>query len=491
MLLVSIVLLVAAQAFAGNVTMSVTKKTGTGAERWATIGYSSDVNVSGFGLKITADSGATFTAITDYNIGESNSVKKGYGIFPGGIVIDSNGVVTDYNTPIAPPWDPCAAGTGLGTNTIIAELGALYQEGNQPGLSGTLLSVKVDADCNVCVTGEPVRGNVVVYEANGAIVSVAPATVCASIISQVVRTLTVASLNPNAGVTITVVPNDNDGNGNGVTQFTRLYNDSTVVTLTAPAVSPTGTAFKEWRKGGVFYAGTLATNVTVDADFTMTAVYDTVRRLTVTGRNPDASAGAISITVSPNDRSGNGNGVTQFTRDYNDGTVVSLTAPNFVTIGVTNYNFKQWNKDSVYQTTNAATTVTMDANHTMRAEYDCFPSADPNYGQWTSVGKPCCWCYPRQCKGDADGTPFTKANYWVSTPDLTILTKAWQKTIAQLQPVVEPNICADFDHLPFTKANYRVSTPDLTILSNISNWQVNNGPPIGCVPGNRTPATCP
>ena len=183
MLLVSIVLLVAAQAFAGTVTMSVSKKAGTGSERWASIGYSADANVSGFGLKIyTADPNAKakFKAIADYNVGECNAVKQGYGIFPGGIDINENtGVVNDWNTPIAPSWDPCAAGTGLDTNTIIAELGALYVEGNQPPLSGTLFSVKVDGDCNVCVTGEPLRGNVVLQDANGAIMS--PTTVCAAI----------------------------------------------------------------------------------------------------------------------------------------------------------------------------------------------------------------------------------------------------------------------------------------------------------------------
>src|SRR4026209_2951079 len=50
-------------------------------------------------------------------------------------------------------------------------------------------------------------------------------------------TLTVASLGPNSGVNITVSPNDKGGQGNGTTQFTRLYDFSTLVNLTAPATA--------------------------------------------------------------------------------------------------------------------------------------------------------------------------------------------------------------------------------------------------------------
>ena len=394
MLLVSMVLLMAAPVFAGNVTMSVADK----GLRWASIRYSADANVSGFGLKVyTADPNkvAKITDIADYNVGESNSVKKGYGIFPGSIVIDDNGDVNDYNRPLAKPGSPGTTGTGLDTNTVVVELGALYVDGNQPPLSGTLLSVKVDGDCNVCVTGEPIRGKVVLTDANQA----------------------------------------------------TMVGDPVCARIALPAV---------------------------------------VRTLTVTAKNPDATAGAVAITVAPNDNDGNGNGTTQFTRLYNDATVVSLTAPASINYGGSPYNFKQWNKDSVLQTTNAATTVTMDANHTMQAEYDCFPNDDPNYAQWGVVGKPCCWCYPRQCRGDADGAPYGKSNWWVASPDLTIMTNAWQIAGG---PLTTPGLCADFDRKAYGKANWRVAAPDLTVLTN--NWQQANGPAGTCVPATRSPSTCP
>ena len=160
-LLVIAVLFTTAQVFAATVTIEV-NDIGDG---WASIRYSADANVSAFGLKVTADSGAIFTDINDYNVGECTASQKGYGIFPGTIVIDTEtGTVTNDGTPVAPNDDPGASGSGPNTNTLILEMGALYVEGNQPAQSGTLITVRVDGDCNVCVEGEPIRGNVVLTD---------------------------------------------------------------------------------------------------------------------------------------------------------------------------------------------------------------------------------------------------------------------------------------------------------------------------------------
>ncbi len=85
-------------------------------------------------------------------------------------------------------------------------------------------------------------------------------------------TLTVASVNPSSGVAITVSPLDKNGAGSGSTQFTRTYAGRTVVTLTAPATA-SGNTFQKWQKGGVDYATTAVTTVTMSANITMTAVY--------------------------------------------------------------------------------------------------------------------------------------------------------------------------------------------------------------------------
>ncbi|HUW20535.1 MAG TPA: Calx-beta domain-containing protein [Sedimentisphaerales bacterium] len=114
-------------------------------------------------------------------------------------------------------------------------------------------------------------------------------------------------------------------------------------------------------------------------------------------------------------------------------------------------------------------------------EVECYDGM-ADYAQWDLVGMPGCWCYPRQCLGDADGLPYGKNNYWVAIPDLTILKAAWNKPKEQL---VGNEACADFDHLPYGKNNYRVAIPDLTILK--ANWNITNGPAGTCSPGNRNP----
>jgi len=90
----------------------------------------------------------------------------------------------------------------------------------------------------------------------------------------VTRTLTVASSNPNSGVSITVSPNDNNGLSNGTTQFTRTYNINTTVTLTAPPTTG-GNTFQKWLRNGVDWTTSQTTNVTMDANYTMTSVYVT------------------------------------------------------------------------------------------------------------------------------------------------------------------------------------------------------------------------
>ncbi|HUW20943.1 MAG TPA: hypothetical protein VMW16_16705 [Sedimentisphaerales bacterium] len=109
-------------------------------------------------------------------------------------------------------------------------------------------------------------------------------------------------------------------------------------------------------------------------------------------------------------------------------------------------------------------------------------AGQPDVAQWDLVGQPECWCYARQCLGDADGLPYGKNNYWVAILDLAILKSAWNKPKEQL---VGNEICADFDHQPYGKNDYRVAILDLAILK--ANWNITNGPAGTCQPGNRAP----
>ncbi len=136
------------------------------------------------------------------------------------------------------------------------------------------------------------------------------------------------------------------GPGGGTTQWVsknfEFVANSPTTTVSFTDVSPTTNA-----------VDLLLDDVTVNLEITPT--------LTVSSY-PSAGVG---ITVSPVDLGSNGNGNTEFTRTYNENEVVSLTAP--ASFG--GLNFEKWQKDGVDHSTSAATSVTMDAAHTMKACY--------------------------------------------------------------------------------------------------------------------------
>jgi parallel beta-helix repeat protein len=127
-----------------------------------------------------------------------------------------------------------------------------------------------------------------------------------------------------------------------------------------------------------------------------------------------------------------------------------------------------------------------------------------DYSEWVAVGKPLCWCYPRQCHGDADGKKqgnVAIGYYYVSSNDLDILSACWKVSdpphgpgIVNLPPVHGvPVACADFKHKRVgTSATgyYRCSSNDLDEMALY--WKIlepTKGPgiPANCLPGNLTP----
>ncbi|MCK4913457.1 MAG: hypothetical protein KAS69_02530 [Planctomycetes bacterium] len=95
---------------------------------------------------------------------------------------------------------------------------------------------------------------------------------------------------------------------------------------------------------------------------------------------------------------------------------------------------------------------------------ECY-AGQPDYDEWVAVGSPECWCYPRQCHGDADNASEGKGGYWVFTQDLNVMLAAWGEPLAML---TGNEICADFAHNAEGKGAYRVFTTDLNIL--LANW---------------------
>lgn len=171
------------------------------------IDYSSDdaMLVRAFALDITVDAG-TITNIGNFEIGDDNSA---YGIFPANfsryIVVDpSTGEVSDWSvngyTPVADGNDPGALG-GLGTSGITIEMGSLYVN-NAPAKQGRLCTVTCSETCNLSVTPNAIRGNVVLEDATEATLNLigatnVPVTVTGvSQAPQVAATSTAARINP-------------------------------------------------------------------------------------------------------------------------------------------------------------------------------------------------------------------------------------------------------------------------------------------------------
>jgi len=85
--------------------------------------------------------------------------------------------------------------------------------------------------------------------------------------------------------------------------------------------------------------------------------------------------------------------------------------------------------------------------------------ANSLYVNWQNRGRPACWAYPRQCRGDADGKKL--GTLWVSSNDLNLLKSSLSKLETALKNI--PNgICSDYDHKKL--GTLWVSSNDLNIL---------------------------
>jgi hypothetical protein len=101
----------------------------------------------------------------------------------------------------------------------------------------------------------------------------------------------------------------------------------------------------------------------------------------------------------------------------------------------------------------------------------CFPKYEHIYDDWVLMGRPNCWCYLRQCHGDADNAYETTktGKYYVHFNDLNLLLANWNVK-GTTMPV--PGICADFAHDTETTktGTYRVHFNDLNIL--LASWNM-------------------
>ena len=117
--------------------------------------------------------GATITSI---DAGDPNV--KDYYVYMGSIVIDVNGNIGDYGSPVAPASDPGAKGA-IGTSGITIEMGSLYDpcdplHQTAPPASGELCKIYVSSSVRYTVTITPeetFRGGVVLEDGSVATVN--------------------------------------------------------------------------------------------------------------------------------------------------------------------------------------------------------------------------------------------------------------------------------------------------------------------------------
>ena len=148
----------------------------------------------------------------------------------------------------------------------------------------------------------------------------------------VTRTITIASQNPASGVAITVSPVDNSGNANGTTQFTRVYNNATSVTLTAP-LNTSGKTFSKWLKNSADFSTNLAITLSATAADTYTAVYlNGPENVTVTLPDTCLAGSSIEIPVFVSNVTGFDIISCQFVVTF-DNTVIVPADPYTITTG--------------------------------------------------------------------------------------------------------------------------------------------------------------
>jgi len=175
-----------------------------------------------------------------------------------------------------------------------------------------------------------------------------------------VHTLSVMS-SPTSGLSITMSP-DNCPGGT-TTPFSCDYSEGSGVILTAPATAGAN-VFLKWQKDGNDWgSNTTSPILTMDADYTVMAVYmvPAPRALNVSS-NPETE---VSIVVSPsNCPSGT---ITPFSCTYANGTDVTLTAPPMADDDLV---FQEWHKDgAVWGFSLTSPTLTMDADYSVTAVY--------------------------------------------------------------------------------------------------------------------------
>ncbi|MGD0571784.1 MAG: hypothetical protein ABSB11_02040 [Sedimentisphaerales bacterium] len=463
------------------------------------VGYTGSTHVRAFALDLHVDNGCTIGNIRDFNVGENNYPNKpnGYGVFPGKFrqfINPSNPFWTDSNyNPLPPSGDPGTTGTGLNTSTIIVEMAYMgATDSNMPATSGTLFRVDVNAytfagTATLTISADTMRGGVVGVDTNPAATNL-PFTVDLGYGCPCIGVPYIAPCTNMSDANDTII-------AAGYTVGTITYEVNcacaygTVLRVTTTGYLPFGSP--------VDYVASNGVSVPIEVNEPLPVAESVwIGQGFVLIGTPVVDCAHVGVIISQD-------------------TCVAYGSPVHFTYGIAATVPCEVNEPlpDANNAINAVTglfvgTITYTCSNTVPKNYvisqnppcgtlycggvdivvstgpcDCFPSSDPAYNDWVAFGKPACWCYLRQCHGDADG--LTQGNtksglYYVGTNDLNVLVGAWQVLEPPKGPGIAtitvngiPGICADFAHdaQGNTKTGiYRVGTNDLNKM--ITYWQV-------------------
>jgi hypothetical protein len=186
---------------------------------------------------------------------------------------------------------------------------------------------------------------------------------------------------PYENVWVEVLEADRDSLGSGMTPFTRIYDEDTVVHLTVGGTN--GPAFtypwRQWNKDDALDTDNVATSVTMDDNHLLVAIFEqpvvtaSFYTLTVTATStlggPNLELAVVATDPEGEnvfDLDGLGSrGVTPFTRRYLAGQPVVISASMSY-----QYAPVSWEENAVVLGTDIVVSIVMNSDHTVNAAFD-------------------------------------------------------------------------------------------------------------------------
>jgi len=144
------------------------------------------------------------------------------------------------------------------------------------------------------------------------------------------------------------------------------------------------------------------------------------------------------------------------------GPLVSITVDKDCTITITANVSRAGPSGLVMESPDEAVTVNLPGPTAISCVTECMKDSNPAYNDWVAWGRPDCWCYARQCRGDING--LKHGPFWVQILDLDLFKAAFNKIDTALPA---GGICADLNHIKH--GPFRVQVLDLDIFKTYFN----------------------